>query len=68
MTQTPESQIWIRSAHDPHRWIVLHAASYRTEFIDSVLMVSGLAALIILAIAGVGARLLTRPLERLSNT
>jgi len=66
VTQTPESQIWIRSAHDPQRWIVLHAASYRTEVIDSVLMVSGLAALIILAIASIGASLLTRPLERLS--
>ena len=66
VTQTPESQIWIRSAHDPRRWIVLHAASFRTEVIDSVLLVSAIAGFITLLIAGIGARVLTRPLARLS--
>ena len=66
VVQTPETQIWIRSARTPHLWIVLHAASYRTEVIDSVLLMSALAGLIALAIAGLAARILTRPLERLS--
>jgi two-component system osmolarity sensor histidine kinase EnvZ len=66
VVQTPETQIWIRSARDPHLWIVLHAASYRSEVIDSVLLLSALAGLIALAIAGIAARILTRPLERLS--
>ena len=60
------SQIWVRSEHDPRRWIVLHAVSYRQQLIDSTLVVTLLAGLIALAIAGVAARLLTRPLERLS--
>lgn len=66
VTQTPETQIWIRSAHDPKRWIVLHAASYRAQVIDSVLMMSAFASLVALAIAGIAARILTRPLVRLS--
>jgi two-component system osmolarity sensor histidine kinase EnvZ len=66
VTQVPEIRIWIRSARDPHLWIVLHAASYRTEVIDSVLMMSVIAGLIALAIAGIAARILTRPLVRLS--
>ena len=66
VVQTPETQIWIRSARDPHLWIVLHAASYRSEVIRSVLLLSALASLVALAIAGVAARVLTRPLERLA--
>ncbi|HTA63907.1 MAG TPA: ATP-binding protein, partial [Xanthomonadaceae bacterium] len=66
VTQKPDTQIWIRSARDPKRWIVLHAASYRTQVIDSMLIMSALAGLVALMIAGIGARVLTRPLERLS--
>jgi len=66
VTQTPESQIWIRSTHDPRRWTVLHATSFRTEVIDSVLLVSAIAGFMTLIIAAFGARLLTRPLARLS--
>jgi two-component system osmolarity sensor histidine kinase EnvZ len=65
-TQTPDSQLWIRSAHDPARWIVLRAPSYRPRLLDSALLLSVLAGLIALAAAGLAARLLTRPLERLA--
>ena len=64
--QVPETQIWIHSARDPRRWIVLHAASYRAQVIQSVLMMSAAAGLFALAIAGIAARVLVRPLERLS--
>lgn len=67
VTQTPESQIWVRSAHQPARWIVLHAISYRREIIGSTLLTTLIAGLIALAIAGIAARLLTRPLERLAT-
>ncbi|HEY2347169.1 MAG TPA: ATP-binding protein [Xanthomonadaceae bacterium] len=66
VVQTPESQIWVRSAHDPKLWVVLHAASYRSEVIDSIILISLFAGVIALAIAGLAARVLTRPLERLS--
>ena len=66
VVQTPESQIWVRSARDPRRWIVLHAASYRSAVIDSAILMSVFAGLIALVIAGIGARKLTRPLEQLS--
>lgn len=65
-TQTPDSQLWIRSARDPHRWIVLRTPSYRPRLLDSTLLLSMLAGLIALAVAGLAARLLTRPLERLA--
>lgn len=67
VTQTPESQIWVRSAHEPARWIVLHAISYRREIIGSTLLATLIAGLIALAVAGIAARLLTRPLERLAT-
>jgi two-component system osmolarity sensor histidine kinase EnvZ len=66
-TQTPDSQLWIRSATDPARWIVLRAPSYRQRLLDSTLLLSLLAGLIALAAAGLGARMLTRPLERLAR-
>lgn len=66
-TQTPDSQLWIRSARDPQRWIVLQAPSYRQRLLDSTLLLSLLAGLIALAAAGAAARLLTRPLERLAR-
>jgi two-component system osmolarity sensor histidine kinase EnvZ len=66
-TQTPDSQLWIRSARDPQRWIVLRAPSYRRRLLDSTLLLSLLAGLIALAAAGLAARLLTRPLERLAR-
>jgi two-component system osmolarity sensor histidine kinase EnvZ len=66
-TQTPDSQLWIRSARDPQRWIVLRAPSYRQRLLDSTLLLSLLAGLIALAAAGLAARLLTRPLERLAR-
>ncbi len=64
--QTPDSQIWVRSAHHRDRWIVLQAASFRHEVILSALWVSAIAGLIALLVAGVTARILTRPLVRLS--
>ncbi len=64
--QTPVPRIWVRSAHDPHRWIVLRAASYRRQVIDSGILLTALAGLIALIFAAWMARLLTRPLERLS--
>ncbi|MCE5232243.1 MAG: ATP-binding protein [Mizugakiibacter sp.] len=66
VTQTPESQVWVRSAHDPRRWIVLRAASYRRAVIQSMLLTALIAGLMALAAAALAARLLTRPLERLA--
>ena len=66
VTQTPEPQIWIRSAHDPQRWMVLHALSYRRQVIASSILVMLLAGVIVLIIASAAARLLTQPLERLA--
>ena len=65
-TQTSDSQLWIRSARDSGRWIVLRTPSYRPRLLDSALLLSVLAGLIALAAAGLAARLLTRPLERLA--
>jgi two-component system osmolarity sensor histidine kinase EnvZ len=67
VTQEADPQIWIRSAHDPDRWIVLHAASYRSQVVDSSILLAALAGLIALVFAAWVARLLTRPLERLSS-
>jgi two-component system osmolarity sensor histidine kinase EnvZ len=66
VTQTPDPQIWIRSAHDPQRWIVLRALSYRRQVIVSSILVMLLAGVIALVIASFAARLLTQPLERLA--
>jgi two-component system osmolarity sensor histidine kinase EnvZ len=65
-TQTPDSQLWVRSTRDPARWIVLRTPSYRSRLFDSALLLSVLAGLIALAAAGLVARVLTRPLERLA--
>jgi two-component system osmolarity sensor histidine kinase EnvZ len=67
VTQTEDPQIWVRSAHDPHRWVVLHAVSYRRQVIDSSILLTAFAGLIALIFAAWVARLLTRPLERLSS-
>lgn len=64
--QSAQTQFWIRSAHDPHRWIVLEAPSYRRAVIDSTLLVTVLAGLIAWIVAALVARLLTRPLEGLA--
>lgn len=66
ITQTPDPQIWIRSEHDPQRWIVLHALSYRRQVIVSSMLVMLLAGVIALVIASFAARLLTKPLELLA--
>ncbi|MEI7036839.1 ATP-binding protein [Fulvimonas yonginensis] len=67
-TQTPvSSQLWLRSAHDPARWVVLELPSYRQRLLDSTLLLSLFAGLIALLAAGLSARLLTRPLERLAQ-
>lgn len=66
VTQAPEPQIWVRSAGVPGRWIVLQAASYREQVVRSTLALTLLAGLIALGVAGLAARVLTRPLERLS--
>lgn len=61
------SEIWIRSAHTPGRWIVLHALSYRRQLLDSTVLIMLLAGCIALIVAALAARMLTRPLERLSR-
>lgn len=66
VTQTPQAQIWVRSAYDPSQWIVMRALSYRREVIGSTIIATLVAGLIALAIAALAARLLTRPLERLA--
>jgi two-component system osmolarity sensor histidine kinase EnvZ len=66
VTQTPAPEIWVRSAHDPQRWIVLHALSYRRQVIVSSMLVMILAGLIALGVASFAARMLTQPLERLA--
>lgn len=66
-TQTPDSQLWIRSARVPGRWIVLSVPSYRQRLLDSTLLLSLLAGLITWAAAALAARVLTRPLERLAR-
>ena len=66
-TQAPDSQLWVRSAHAADRWIVLSAPSYRQRLLDSTLVLSLLAGLLALAAAGLAARVLTRPLERLAR-
>lgn len=62
-----DPEISIRSARDPRRWIVLSAVSYRQQVIASTLVISVVAGLIALAVAAIGARRLTLPLERLAN-
>lgn len=64
--QMPEAQTWIRSAHDPNRWIVLHVTGYRAQALLSTLLVVVLAGLIALVVAAIAARLLARPLEHLA--
>jgi len=66
VTQTPDPQIWIRSAHDPQRWIVLRALSYRRQVVVSTFLVTLMAGLIALLVAAFAARMLTQPLERVA--
>jgi two-component system osmolarity sensor histidine kinase EnvZ len=49
--QEEDTQIWVRSAQDPQRWIVLHAPSHRKQVIDSSLLVTASAGLIALIFA-----------------
>lgn len=67
VTLSPEAQIWVRSAHEPRRWIVMQAMNYRTQVIDSTLLSMLAAGLIALLAAALAARLLTRPLEGLAR-
>jgi two-component system osmolarity sensor histidine kinase EnvZ len=57
----------VHSAGDPARWIVLRTPSYRQRVLGSTVLLSVLAGLIALVAAGLAARLLTRPLERLAR-
>lgn len=66
VTPVPNAQIWVRSAHDPQRWIVMQAANYRRQVIRSSILFTVLGGLVALIVAALAARLLTRPLERLS--
>jgi len=66
VAQDPVPQIWVRSARNTDRWIVLVATSYRQQLIRSTILITIMAGLIALAVAAIGARLLTRPLERLA--
>lgn len=65
-TQASDSQLWVHSARDPGRWIVLRSPSYRQRLLDSALLLSLLAGAIALAVSGLAARLLIRPLEHLA--
>ena len=67
VSQAPDPQIWVRSARDPARWIVMQAVSYREQVIDSTILTMLLAGLVVLIAAALGARVLTRPLERLAR-
>lgn len=66
ITPGPAARIWIRSARDPRRWIVMDAGGYRRQVIRSSVVFTVLAGLATLVVAALAARLLTRPLERLS--
>jgi two-component system osmolarity sensor histidine kinase EnvZ len=66
VTQSPEPEIWIRSARDPQRWIVLQGTSNRRSLIASALLTGGIAGSIVLLLSALVARILTRPLERLA--
>lgn len=67
VSQAPDPQIWIRSARDSSRWIVMQAVSYREQVIDSTVLTMLLAGIVVLVAAALGARVLTRPLERLAH-
>ena len=67
VTLSPQAQIWVRSAHDPKRWIVMQALNYRQQVIESTLLSMFAAGLLALLAATLAARLLTRPLERLAR-
>ena len=67
VAQFPEPQLWIRSQRDPSRWIVFNAALYRQQLMRSIILTAILAGLIALAVAAIGARMLTQPLERLAQ-
>ena len=66
LTQTPDTQVWIRSEQLPGQWIVMREPSNRERLLASSVSTAVLAGLIALALAAVLARLLTRPLERLA--
>ncbi|HEY4342524.1 MAG TPA: ATP-binding protein [Steroidobacteraceae bacterium] len=66
VTQSPEPEIWIRSARDPQTWIVLKGTSYRGRLIASALLTGGIAVFVVLVLSALVARVLTRPLERLA--
>jgi len=66
LTGTPDRQIWIRSVHNPQRWVVIHALNYRQQVIDSRVLLALIAGLIALVIAAWMAHLLTRPLAKLA--
>src|SRR6185437_5079530 len=46
LTGTPDRQIWIRSVHNPQRWVVIHALNYRQQVIDSRVLLALIAGLI----------------------
>jgi two-component system osmolarity sensor histidine kinase EnvZ len=67
VSQPPDPKIWVRSARDPTRWIVMQAVNYREQVIDSTVLTTLLAGIVVLVAAALGARVLTRPLERLAR-
>lgn len=66
ISPVPDARIWIRSRRDPHRWIVMEAANYRRQVIRSSILLTVMGGLVALVVAALAARILTRPLERLS--
>lgn len=67
VAQTGVAEIWIRSRHDPQRWIVLQSAARRRPLFGETMLIAAVAGLIAILVAAVAARLLTRPLERLEH-
>lgn len=67
VTRGADSQIWVRSAHDPQLWVVLHAPNHRRQPLRSTLAITALIGLLALIIAALAARRLSRPLEGLAR-
>ncbi|MBD8880465.1 hypothetical protein IHE49_08220 [Rhodanobacter sp. 7MK24] len=68
VVQTPDTHIWVPSAHVPGQWVVMSEPSNRARLLASSVGIAMLAGLIALVLAALLARLLTQPLERLAGS
>lgn len=66
LTQRDDTEIWIRSERDPQHWAMFRGTSHRRQFVTSTLTIAGIAGFVALLLAILGARIITRPLERLA--